>query len=568
MDENKYTIGIDFGTDSVRALVVDATDGSELGSGAAGYSRWEAGKYCDPEKNQFRQHPLDYVESLERSIKEALEKSPAGVAGRVAAISIDTTGSTPVAVNREGVPLAMLEGFEENPNAMFMLWKDHSAIQEAEEINELSRSWGGVDYTRYEGGIYSSEWFWAKMLHALRHDREVRGAAYSWVEHCDWMPALMTGETNPLNIRRSRCAAGHKAMWHPEWGGLPSEAFLARLDPSLAGLRDRLYQDTFTADVKAGTISGEWAKRLGVPGQTAIGVGALDAHLGAVGGEIKPHYLSKVMGTSTCDMMVVPEEEMNGKLVPGICGQVSGSVLPEMVGLEAGQSAFGDIFAWFKDILMWPAENLLLKSDWLDEPSRQRLLREMNEQAIQELSRAAAGIPIDESGIVALDWLNGRRTPDADQNLKGGLTGLSLGSTAPKIFRALVEAAAFGSKKIVDRFSAEGIRIDGVIAMGGVAKKSAFVMQTVADVLNVPIMVAGPEQASALGAAMAAAVVAGIHPSFQEAQKAMGKGFERTYSPIPEHAEKYKSLYARYSSFGSFVEAQTLTDKRREKVFK
>jgi L-ribulokinase len=343
-------------------------------------------------------------------------------------------------------------------------------------------------------------------------------------------------------------------MWHPDFDGLPSEEFLARLDPLLKGLRGRLYTDTYTCDVKVGNLTSAWAKRLGLPESVAVGVGAFDAHLGAVGGEIKPYYLSKVMGTSTCDMLVAPMTEVGNKLVKGICGQVDGSIIPGMMGLEAGQSAFGDIYAWFRDMLLWPVEEILGRTTLIDKPTRDELIRHITENLIPELSRKAETIPVGESGILALDWMNGRRTPDANQLLKGAIFGLNLGSDAPRIFRALVEATAFGAKKIVDRFIAEGVRIDGIVALGGVAKKSSFVMQVVADVLNKPILVARSEQACALGTAMAAATVAGLYKTLLDAQKAMGNGFEMEYKPIQENADAYARLYALYSETGVFVE--------------
>jgi L-ribulokinase len=346
-------------------------------------------------------------------------------------------------------------------------------------------------------------------------------------------------------------------MWHEEFDGLPSEDFLVKLDPLLSGLRDRLYKDSFTSDVSAGTLTKEWAERLGLNEDVAVGVGAFDAHFGAVGGEIGPKQLSKVMGTSTCDMMVAPLDEMGDTLVRGICGQVDGSIVPGMLGMEAGQSAFGDVYAWFKNVLMWPFENVLGSSEAIDSGTKEKVIKEISDRLIPVLSEQAARVSIEESGMVALDWMNGRRTPDANQMLKGAITGLTLGSDAPRIFRALVEATAFGTKKIVDRFIDEGVQIDSVIALGGVAKKSPFVMQVVADVLNMPIQVARSEQAVALGSAMFAATVAGIYPTVQEAQKAMGSGIESEYLPVPENAAKYQSLYEKYSKLGEFVESQT-----------
>jgi L-ribulokinase len=549
-----FTIGVDFGTDSVRALVVDTRTGEEVGTHVFYYPRWREGRYCDPPRNQFRQHPLDYLEGLEASVSGALKQCPAGVAAKVVGISVDTTGSTPVAVNRDGVPLSLTPGFEENPNAMFILWKDHTAVREAEEINQLARTWGGEDFTKYEGGVYSSEWFWAKILHVLREDPKVREKAWSWVEHCDWIPALLAGNTDPLQLKRSRCAAGHKAMWHESFHGLPGEDFLVKLDPLLGGLKGRLFSETFTCDVKVGDLSREWAERLGLPGNVSVGAGAFDAHLGAVGAEIEPYYLSKVMGTSTCDMLVAPAGELGGHLVGGICGQVDGSIVPGMVGLEAGQSAFGDIYAWFAGVLMWPVENVVGKMEWLEDPLKEKIRSEAADRMIGELSRAAGEVDPEESSLLALDWMNGRRTPDANQSLKGAIMGLTLGSDAPRIFRALVESTAFGARMIVDRFVEEGVRIDGVIALGGVAKKSPLVMQIVADVLDKPIKVARSEQAVALGAAMAAAVVAGVHRNIPEAQEAMGGGFETGYHPDPAMVKKYQVLFEKYKRFGRFVE--------------
>jgi L-ribulokinase len=556
MKESPFVLGIDFGTDSVRTIMVNAANGEEIASAVHHYSRWQEGRFCLPEKNQFRQHPLDYLEGLEITLQRVLKDVSQDVSPHIKGISIDTTGSTPVAVDRKGTPLSMTPGFEENPNAMFVLWKDHTAVAEAAEINHLAHAWEGEDYTKYVGGVYSSEWFWAKILHILREDPQVREAAFSWVEHCDWMPALLTGTQAPRKMKRSRCAAGHKAMWHAEFGGLPSEEFLAKVDPLLSRLRDRLYTDTYTCDIPVGTLTPEWARRFGLSKNVVVGVGAFDAHLGAVGGEITPYVLSKVIGTSTCDMLVAPLKEMQGKLVKGICGQVDGSILPGMLGMEAGQSAFGDIYAWFKDLLMWPIETILPEAESIGKSPRTKLQEEIAEKLIPKLSQAAAAVTLDESSIIALDWMNGRRTPFANQLLKGAISGLNLASDAPRVFRALVEATAFGARKIVDRFQDEGIPITGVIALGGIPKKAPFIMQVLCNVLNMPIKVARSEQAVALGSAMAAATAAGIYPSLEEAQKAMGNGVETEYRPQPAPARKYQQLYEKYSQLGTFVENQ------------
>ena len=550
----KYVIGIDYGTDSVRSVIVDTNSGEIIGTSVFEYPRWKKSLFCDPSANRFRQHPLDYIEGLEYSVKAALKGLSSEIIENVAGITVDTTGSTPVAVDKEGVPLSLKPEFEEDPDAMFILWKDHTAVQEAAEINELAGTWGGMDFTKYEGGIYSSEWFWAKILHVIRKNEKVRKSAWSWVEHCDWIPALLTGNTDPLLMKRSRCAAGHKAMWHEDFNGLPHEEFLIRLDPFLAGIRDRLFRETFTCEVSAGNLSDEWAGRFGLPKNVKVGVGAFDAHLGAVGGEIKPYQLIKVMGTSTCDMLVVPIEEVGDNLVAGICGQVDGSIMPGMLGLEAGQSAFGDIYAWFSKLLMWPVNEIIAKMTWLDEKTRAKITGETADRMIDELSKQAESIDDEETALVALDWLNGRRTPDANQALKGAIVGLSLGSDAPGIFKALVEATAFGSRMINERFISEGLRVDGVIATGGVAKKNPFVMQVVADVLNMPMRVASSDQTCALGSAMAASVVAGVHEDFAAAQSAMGGGFEKEYRPDPERAKKYETLFMKYKKLGSFIE--------------
>jgi L-ribulokinase len=551
----KYVIGLDYGTDSARAVVVNAETGEELASSVKYYPRWMEGKFCVPTANQYRQHPQDYIDVLEFTVKDALSKCPAGTAENIVGIGFDTTGSTPVFTDKNGTPLAMLPEFAENPNAMFVLWKDHTAIKEANEINELAAKWD-TDYTSYEGGIYSSEWFWAKALHVLRADEKVRAAAYSAVEHCDWMPALITGTTKPENMFRSRCASGHKAMWLEQWGGLPSEEFLISLDPVLAGLRSRLYTETCASDTKVGTLTEEWAARLGLTTNVAVAVGAFDAHTGAVGAEVKPGALVRIIGTSTCDIMVSSYEEMGNKLIPGICGQVDGSVIPGMIGLEAGQSAFGDVYAWFKRVVAWPIENILAKTSLVDEETKQKLIAESLDQIIPALSIEAAEVPVSESTILATDWMNGRRTPDANQMVKGTITGLNLGSSAPLIFRALVEATAFGSKAIVDRFLENGVEIKEIIGIGGISLKSPFVMQTLSDVLNMPIKVAKAEQACAFGTAMFAAVAAGVYEKVEDAQNAMGMGFARVFYPNAENHRLYLDIYEKYQRIGQFTEKE------------
>ncbi|MFC0345988.1 ribulokinase [Epilithonimonas hispanica] len=556
----KYVIGLDYGTDSVRAVLIDTENGAELATSVSYYQRWKEGKFCKPEENQFRQHPLDHIEGLEKTISTLVKES--GVAPEnIASICIDTTGSSPLPVNKDGIALSLLPEFSENPNAMMVLWKDHTSINEAEEINHLARNWGGEDYTKFEGGIYSSEWFWAKILH-INKDEAVKNAAYSWMEHCDYLTFLLSDNQDLATFKRSRCAAGHKAMWHESWDGLPSKEFLGQLDSSLAELRDRLYDKTYTSDEVAGNLNEEWATKLGLTTNTVIAVGTFDAHSGAVGAKVEENTLIRIMGTSTCDIMVAPNEIIGDKTVKGICGQVDGSVIPGLMGLEAGQSAFGDVLAWYKDILTWPTHNILMNSNVIDENQKQLLKEEIENNLIRNLTLEAEKIPLSEVVPVALDWINGRRTPDANQELKMAISNLSLGTKAPHIFKALVNAICFGAKKIVDRFEEEGVKIEKVIGIGGVARKSPFIMQTLGNVLNMPIVVAASDQAPALGAAIYAAVAAGIYPTVQEASQKMGSDFEAEYFPQAEKVEKYAEFMKQYQILADFTENNIKSKKK------
>lgn len=560
-----YVIGVDYGTDSVRSVLIDSTSGKEFATAVHMYKRWQEQKFCDPGANRFRQHPLDHIEGLESTIKKVIEKS--GIdPQKVRGICVDTTGSSPIAVTKDGTPLAFVEGFEENPNAMMVLWKDHTSIEEANEINELAANWGGEDFTKYEGGIYSSEWFWAKILHIVREDEKVKNAAYSWMEHCDLMTFILADNKDLESFKRSRCAAGHKAMWHENWNGLPPKEFLGKLDQYLADLRDRLYEETYTSNEVAGNLNEEWAKKLGLSTDTVIAVGLFDAHAGAVGAKIDEHALVRVMGTSTCDIIVSSKDNIGDKTVRGICGQVDGSVIPGMVGLEAGQSAFGDVLAWFKNVLSWPVNKLVLESDILSAEQKEKLKQEIEDNFIKKLSEEAEKIEMSESIPVALDWINGRRTPDANQELKAAISNLSLGSNAPHIFKALINAICFGSKMIVDRFEEEGVRINSVIGIGGVARKSPYIMQTLANVLNMPIKVASSDEAPALGAAIFAAVAAGLYPTVMEAAKVMGSDFEAEYYPEQEKVEDYGQYLEAYKELSSFVEKTVNQKKQKDAV--
>lgn len=520
----KTFIGLDYGSDSVRALLVDQ-NGRELAAAVHNYRRWSEGKFCDAVKHQFRQHPLDYLEGLETVIREVLKNQDASA---VAGIAVDATCSTMCAVDGNGVPLALKPGFESDPDAMFVLWKDHTGIEEEKRINETAAGWGGTDFRKYSGGIYSCEWFWSKVLHILRSSAAVRKTHRSWVELCDWIPGILTGNFAPETICRSCCAAGHKALWHQEWNGLPPEEFFAAVDPLLKGERARLYDKVYAVGNAAGTISAEWAEKLGLPGSVTIATGSVDCHVGAVGAQIKPGEMIKVIGTSTCDVLVSVDP---GRCIPGICGQVDSSVLPGFAGLEAGQSAFGDICNWFR-----------------------RFLGYAGDVSFEKLETEAQALPVGSCGITALDYFNGRRTPYANSALHGVIAGLNLGSTAPMIYRALIESTVMGSKAILEHLKQEGIAINGITAVGGISYKSAFIMQMCADAFNMPIKIASTDQSCALGAAMIASVASGVHPDIEAAENAMGSGYRKVYQPAPETVPLYEALFSRYQALGKAIE--------------
>lgn len=534
-------LGIDFGTDSVRALLVDAFTGQELALGEGIYPRWRKGLYTNPTLSCFRQHPLDYLESMELAIHQALRSLSEIQRRSIYGLSVACTGSTPGPVDKIGTPLALLPEFAEDPQAMFVLWKDHTAQSEAEEINRAARAFD-TDFTVYSGKVYSPEWFWSKILHISRHYPVVAEKAYTWVEHCDWIPALLTGNREPLTWRRSRTAAGHKAMWHEQFNGLPSEQFLMRLSPYLAQLRPRLYQQTFTADEAAGTIDPAWAKRLGLPEGVVVGIGTLDAHSGAIGAGIDQSSFVKVVGTSTCDLAVIDTEQLGGNIIEGICGQVNGSILRDMVGLEAGQSAFGDVYSWYVHAIASTMQALNASSLPFDE---------LKKKLLEHLGKKASQLPLAESDPIALDWLNGRRTPDPDLTRTGAIAGISLGTSAETIFRSLVEATAFGSAAILHHLESAGIQFKQVKAVGGISKKSPFVMQMLANVLERDITVPATNQACALGAAMLASVACGIHPTLPHAITAMQSETELIYLPDRSLTELYRRRYQRYLKMGT-----------------
>ena len=523
-----YAVGLDYGTNSVRCLIVDTSNGRELGTCVYEYETGEAGILLDAaDHNVARQNPADYLKGVEvtvaGAIAEARKAEPRFDPKNIIGIGVDTTGSTPLPVDKSGTPLAMLDAFKDNLNAHAWLWKDHTGYAEAAEITELARK-EHPEYLAKCGGTYSSEWFFSKILHCLRVGPDVFDAACTWIEHADWLPAVLTGTDAPEKIRRCRCAAGHKAMFCDEWGGYPDEAFLAKLDPKLGQLRRTLGDKTYAVDQIAGKLTDAWAGKLGLTAGIPVAMGAFDAHLGGVGSGIKAGVLVKIIGTSTCDMVVAPSSA-NLPDIPGICGIVDGSILPGFYGLEAGQSAVGDIFNWFVNYI---------------QPGGKEA------GSHQSLTEKAARLKPGQSGLLALDWNNGNRTILVDQRLTGLLLGQTLHTRPEEIYRALVEATAFGALTIINRFEEYGVEISEVVNCGGISEKNAMLMQIYADVTGREMKISRSAQTCALGSAVAAAVVGGAHQGFAEAQTAMCSIKETTFRPIPANHEVYRRLYGLY----------------------
>ena len=526
----RYSLGIDYGTNSCRSLLIDLDNGAEVGSTVFNYPSGEMGILLDPkDPHVARQNPQDYLDGLAAVVRGALQQAQANVPGfdpaQVVGIGIDTTGSTPIPVNQAGTPLGLLPEFKDNLNAMVWLWKDHTGYAEAAEITQLAHEMRPHIIAKC-GGIYSSEWWWSKILRLRRVDAQVFAAAYSFVEHCDWIPAVLTGNTDPLTLKRGVCSAGHKAMFSTEWGGLPDKEFLAKLDPALADLRDRLYSEAHTSDVKAGDLCAEWSQRLGLKAGIAVSVGAFDAHMGAVGAGIKEGTLVKILGTSTCDLMIAPTSKPLAD-IPGVCGIVNGSVLPGFYGIEAGQSAVGDIFLWFVNHLVPDSYGATVGEKFVN------------------MEKAMLGKKPGSTGLLALDWNNGNRTILVDVRLTGLLLGQTLHTEAHEIYRAYIEATAFGALTIIKRVEEYGVKIEEVINTGGLSIKNATLMQCYADIIGKPMKVSQSEQTCALGAAIFGAAAAGAG-DIGTLQAQVTATREKVYYPIPENQAVYAELYALY----------------------
>ncbi|MBN1796086.1 MAG: ribulokinase [Sedimentisphaerales bacterium] len=527
-----FTIGLDYGTNSVRTLIVETTTGKEVGTCVYEYETGQAGIILDEkDHNVARQNPTDYVKGIEVTIKGAIAdakgKDSSFDPAKIIGIGIDTTGSTPLPIDKEGTPLAMLDEFKDNPNANVWLWKDHTGHAEAAEITELAAK-EHPEYLAKCGGTYSSEWFFSKVLHCLRVDPKVYDAAYTWIEHADYMTALLTGTAGPDKIKRCRCAAGHKAMFNDDWGGYPAKEFLSKLDKKLGRLSDTLGKKTYAIDTAAGNLTTEWAEKLGIPAGIAVAMGAFDAHLGGVGSGIKEGTLVKIIGTSTCDM-VVRDKKADLTDVPGICGIVDSSILPGCWGLEAGQSAVGDIFNWFVNYIQPGGKDA---------------------GSHEALTKKAAKLKPGQSGLLALDWNNGNRTILVDQRLTGLLLGQTLHTKPEEIYRALIEATAFGALTIINRFEEYGVKIKEVVNCGGISEKNALLMQIYADVTGREMKISRSAQTCALGSAIAAAVVAGKaaggFDNCADAQKAMCGVKDTTFKPNPQNHKTYQKLYKLY----------------------
>ncbi len=548
----QYVIGLDFGSDSVRALLANAYSGEEIAHEVCFYPRWQKMLYSNPAEQQFRHHPLDYIESMTESISK-LTKKYKDIASEVVALSMDTTASTPVFVNEHLTPLSLTDKYKEDPDAMFILWKDHTAWKESNEINEALQK-SQVNYAREMGNYYTPEGYWAKVLHILRTNQNIRKDAYSCIELCDYLPALLTGCTNMKDIKCGHCIAGVKMMYSVDWNGFPPENFFKDIDPLLIPILKTLPKENYTCDKAAGKLTKEWAKKLGLNEGILIGVGNVDSHSGGVGGGVCYGTLVMSFGTSAGYMTVMPKKEMEGVTIDGVYGQVDSSILPGMIGYECGLSAMGDCYAWLKKLLMWNITSVVGSLNFLSAEIKDKIIKESENLVLMKLTEELEKLKVDEKFPIATDWFNGRRSPKTNNALKATITNLNLSTSSPELFYSLIEATCFATKAIIDHFVKNGVLIKRIIAIGGVAANSPYVMQLMSDTIGMEINVSDCKQAGALGSVIHAAAVAEIYPTVESGQMSMCKKVVKVYKPRKEKKEFLMKRYQMYQELEAFSE--------------
>ena len=522
----RCTIGVDFGTLSARALVVEADTGLELGSSVMDYPHGvmsEALPNGAPLPPDWAlAHPGDYLACLGKVIPEALARS--GVApGEVAGLGIDVTACTVMPVDRNNAPLCLKPEFSGNPHAWMMLWKHHAAQPYANRMTDIARQRGEVFLERY-GGRVSSEWLFPRLWQVLEEAPEVYAAADRFIDAADWLVQRLTGSD-----ARAQGIAGYKYFWNKA-EGYPSEDFFAALNPNLRRVAaDKLRGELLPIGGRAGGLTAEGAALTGLLPGTAVAAGNIDAHVSMPSvGRTGPGDYLMIIGTSTCHMFLNDVEQP----IPGICGVVEDGIIPGFFGYEAGQSCVGDSLAWF-------AERCC--------PGQAREdARPAGMDIHGWLTSLARRSHPGQSGLLALDWWNGNRSVLVDADLSGLILGLNLSTRPEEIYRALIESTAYGARAIVDNFERHGAPVKRMFACGGIARKNPFLMQVYADVLNRELRVASSDQSGALGSAVFAAVAAGLYPTVGDAAEAMGRTDARAYVPNPEHAAIYSQLYREY----------------------
>lgn len=523
----EYLIGIDYGTDSARAVLSDSF-GHIIAASTGYYPRWAKGLFCDPSICKFRHHPLDYLEVLEQTLKDVVAACPDP--SKIRAIAMDSTCSTPCFVDENLVPLSLKPGYEDDPDAMFVVWKDHSMVREANEITAWCAKQPGHNYASHCGLNYSAECYWSKILDIVRRRPEIRRDGWTLLENCDFVPAVLTGTTDPGKMRYSHPGASAKHMWAEEWGGFPPDEFFDALDPALTRIRHHMSEVNFYSDESAGHLCPEWARKLGLSEDVVVAAGNIDSYAGAMAANVRKGTLAMNIGTTGCFMTEIPTGTVS---VPGVFGQVPGGIHRGMDLLEVGLSAFGDMFAWYRRLLGWAG----------------------GDDIMARITAAAQALPLDESIPVATDNFNGRRSPKPNDALPASIMGLTINTTAPQLFRSLVEAAAYATRAVVEHLAGYGVIIDRFVAMGGVSQKSPFVMQTLADVLRSPVSVVDCKDTCAMGDTLFAAVAGGVWPDLDTAASHMCPGILRVYEPAEGVESYYERRYAKYLSLSAFTES-------------